>query len=343
MANVNVPIPLDDRRGIDAALEDVDDPDLANALRKDFMARAQRKANQDAQDRRRYREAREYAVEADLDDPSEYAADAVAAHRVLDRYDATVKAIFRRVMSRSARRTDRAATKQEAASKSANPSLRRHPQKDRLYVQILGEAERKGFLSNRPLVSTKLNFKIPGYKLPHWQKTTMALKVMALSIESEKEGSQTINLHPNRDVCKAALESPRGPASYMQDRIRKAMERTFGKGESPEFWFVIETDSECRFHLHGAVVTPTTPNAPKMVDAALRSAGGEWDAAGGHQHQQVSRSLDGPLGWASYVCKHMNLARNVIDRRLLASTAGIKRKAVMGWNDLRASLPQPSR
>jgi predicted metal-dependent hydrolase len=127
----------------------------------------------------------------------------------------------------------------------------------------------------------------------------------------------------------------------MQDAIRRNLEKAFGKGITPEFWFVIETDSDERFHLHGAVETPNLPGAVQMVDQALRAAGGRWDSAKGHQHQQVSKGLDDPIWWAFYAVKEFNVGkRRIIDAKLFASTAEIRARARSHWECLRGTLPQ---
>ncbi len=132
---------------------------------------------------------------------------------------------------------------------------------------------------------------------------------MAMSVASANEGAQTINLRLNPGICAKARASNRGEVSYMQDRLRRALERAFGKRSCPEFWFAIETDRTGLFHLHGAVVTPTTPGARELVDEALREAGGGWESPKGQQYQQVSDHLSHPIGWASYVVKHMNVSK----------------------------------
>jgi hypothetical protein len=39
----------------------------------------------------------------------------------------------------------------------------------------------------------------------------------------------------------------------------------------------------------------------------------------------------------------MNVSVSRIDRKLFASTEGIRQRAALGWNDLRAGLPQSPR
>ena len=343
MSVIKIPLPPEELARIEAFVAGIDDEVVQRKLRRKLTETAQAEANSHALDRRRFREAIEFATLNGYADPAAYANARVASQRTLDKHDSRVTAIMKRGSFRSAKRFDRAAVRHEDASKSAKPSRRRMPQRDRQYLEIVGEAEKLGYLGDRALVLSKINSKLTYYRLPHWDHTTLPLKMLAYSIESAKDGAQTINLRPNPKVTEQALRSPRGPAGYMQDRIRREMEKAFGRDNIPDFWFVVETDSDKRFHLHGAVVTPTVVGAPDMVDAALRAAGGTWDAAKGHHHQQISKSLDDPIYWAFYVCKRMNVGKARIDRKLSASTDGVRKRAALGWDDMRATLPQSSR
>lgn len=334
--------PLDPRliAEIDGLLADEDDPAIWLEVRSRSILLAQKEANEAAGYRGLFRNALEEARRIGDPEPEAFAEQRVATQMIVDRYERRIRAITNRVEIAHAKRVDKLETKYEVASKSANPNRRRFPQLDRQYVEIIGEAERAGHLNDGPLVLSKLPTRLQTYRLPHWEKTTISLKVMALSLECSRQGAQTINLRPNQEVCAKALRSPRGPAGYMQDAIRRAMERTFGKAAAPEFWIVIETDTAHQFHIHGAVVTPSLHNGVDLVDAALRAAGGEWGNVHGQHHQQVSASLDDPIYWASYTVKRMNIAKSHTDRKLFACTSGLRSAAKAGWDGLRGSLPQ---
>lgn len=339
----DAPLPPAKIAEIESLLKEVNDPNVRIAFRERLFGEAQAAANADALNRRRYHTALTQAQLRGDPDPEVSAAHSVIHQRWSDLHDERVRAIFKRVDHGIIKRRDKSATKAEKASKSAKPATRRLPQRDRQYLEIVGTAEKEGYLGDVPLVLSILNSKIPNYRLPHWEKTTISLKVMAMSSESSREGAQTINLRLNSVVCGKALASPRGPASYMQDAIKRAFDKTFGKGKGPDFWFVIETDTNARFHLHGAVVTPNMADAVDMVDAALRTAGGKWESDGGHQHQQVTRSLDDPLWWAFYAVKRMNIGGGRISSKLFASTRELRSRAEINWDDLRSSLPQEPR
>jgi hypothetical protein len=338
----NVPISPDRLREIAAFVAEDDDLKVKLILQERLIRIAQKEANEDALNRKRYRKAIEEAHLEGYADPEGYARAVVGKLKLIDLHESRVRAMFRRVEARNTKGRDKLAAKLETASKTANPSIRRLPEVDRQYVEIIGEAEKEGTLSNVPSVPSKLNSKIPGYHLPHWEKTTTVLKIMAMSLESSREGAQTINLLLNPSVCEKALRSPKGPATYIQHRIRVAFKKAFN-GEIPDFWFVIETDTDQRFHVHGAVVTPNVPDAVKKVDDGLRVAGGVWDNPAGGQKQQLSTSLDHPIGWASYICKRMNKGKTRIETKLFGSTLPIRRRAEAGWDALRAALPQSPR
>jgi hypothetical protein len=339
-------VPLDPREiaEIEDMISVLTDAALQQEWRTKLLRKAQSEANAAAEDRRIFRTALERARSEGHPDPEGFAAGRVEIARLHAQHEKRVAAIFKRAKRASRRRHDKTETKLEKASKTANPTRRRFPQRDRMYLEIVGEAEKDGHLADRPLVVEKLEKALGPYRLPHWEKTTISLKVMAMSVVSAKEGAQTINLRPNQATCSKALKSPRGPAGYMQDMIRKALERAFGKGRAPDFWFVIETDDDTRFHLHGAVETPNHPDAVTMVDAALRAAGGTWDDPKGQHHQQLTKGVDEPLWWAFYAVKTMNIGRRRLgEAKLFASTAELRSRARAGWDDLRAALPQSDR
>ena len=342
--SLNVPLPPNVYAEIDSLVAGIS-PSVAAFFRTREIARRQAEANRKAVSKKVYREARERALSLGHPEPDKYARDRVLEHKLNELYKKRIAAISNRTAHWNRRRSNKLASKNELASKTANKNVRRLPQSDRHYVEIIGEAERYGYLGQVPLVLSKFPPFLKDYKLPHWEKTTTSLKVMAMSIEAEKEGAQTINLRINPSVRAKALASPRGPASYMQAAIRNAFRATFGSNNVPEFWFVIELDGSRadHFHLHGAVVTPNVANGVKLVDLALCGAGGGWSHQSGAVYQQRHRDLPDPIYWASYCVKAINIAGREIDRKLFASTVGIRRSAQENWDLLRASLPQPGR
>jgi hypothetical protein len=291
---------------IDDLLADEDDADIKAAVREKLVAQLQAETNERVRFRKAYREAFQAARDAGDPHPRIKAQFAVRRQQIVDQYAKRVRALTKRAEDVSRRSADRTQLRFEKASKSTQPHRRRFAGRDREYVEIIGEAQKSGYLHDVPLVLSKIKSKLNHYRLDHWEKTTTPLKVMAMAVVGAREGAQTINLHLNPDTCKKALASPKGPAVFLQGRIRQAFERVFGKGNVPDFWFVIETEFGRDFHLHGMVITPAVVNGRDLVDSALRAAGGRWLASGGHQHQQVSDDPWAPLGWASYVVKRLN-------------------------------------
>jgi len=49
--------------------------------------------------------------------------------------------------------------------------------------------------------------------------------------------------------------------------------------------------------------------------------------------------VEDPIYWAAYVCKHVNLAGSLTDRKLFASTVVTRGMARDRWNRFRAILP----
>jgi hypothetical protein len=340
VSSKNVPLDPQVVAEIDDLLADETDPDIQVSLRGKMLAQAQAEANEQAADRTLYRSAVQSARDAGDPHPEIKAKFAVKRQKVIDQYEKRLRAIRRRVDALHRKRASGLARRVNKASKTAKPSQRRFAQLDADYVDIVGQAEKDGWLTHVPLVLLEIEKKIGRYRLPHWEKTTTSLKVMAMSIISNRDGAQTINLRVTHDLCDKALASDRGPASVMQDRIRNALGKTFGKGAVPDFWFVVEMNGTRGFHLHGAVITPAVVNGVELVNAALRDAGGEWAGPARRLYQQKALELNEPIYWASYACKSLAAGGLRTDRKLFASTIGVRTRAVAGWNGMRAALPQ---
>jgi len=318
---------------------DFTDPEERAKAERDVRRKVQARANEDAADRRVRREAMERANDLGIGDPLEYAAKAVAYDRQERRSARQQASDSRRAKVVLRRMANRGAASRESAAKTARPNTRRSSSRDRQYVAALGKAERDGHAISSPLVTSELKKLLKAYAPPHWDKGTTPIKVMALSLESSERGAWTINLRLTPEVCAKALASPRGPASFLQDRVRKAMEREFGA--SPEFWFVVERDNDQRFHLHGAVVCEIGDEAVvARIEKALEAAGGRWDSRAGRLYQQKGRVLIDPFWWAAYVIKDLNLTAIGIERKLFASTAEIKDAARGNWDFVRSKLPR---
>ena len=321
---------------IDSILDGMTDPTMRRMWDKKLRRTFLRKAVHATENRASFDEAFGRAVKLGIDDPLSYSQFAVKL-AVRQKIHAS---ILKRVMARSKKGEQVAANREaealERASRTANPSQRRKAQDDRRYLDIVGSAEKDGSLASPGLVGSKIKKQIGAYRLPHWEKTTLALKVMALSCETAKRGGMAINLRISDALSEKALASSRGPVSFVQNQVRETLKRRFA-ADAPEFWFVMERDNDRRFHLHGAYETAAHIDH-RLVDAALRDAG-VWSADAGKGMAQLSKPLTEPLFWASYVVKTINVTAAMTNRKLLGSSAEIKSAARGGWDALRRSLP----
>lgn len=331
---------------IDELVSECRDPINAATIRRRELRKAQRNAADEAESDKTFHSALDRFTREGRSDPVGDARDFAALQSLRKLQKRTVSALAARAAKQTRARADkRARTHEKLSSKTAKSQPRRLAQADRQYLEIIGKADQLDCLGHTGSVLSKFNSKLRNYKLPHWDKATLSLKVMALSYVVHGKVGQTINLRVHPDTQAKALANSRGPASYMQDAIRKAFKREFGAALAPEFWIVLEFDSanDRAFHVHGAVATPDTPDAVKRVDRALRTSGGGWDSSTGGVFQQLSASLDNPFFWAWYTIKSMNVSELHTERKLLACTAGIRSEAKAAWDHLRDILPQPGK
>ncbi|WEK39592.1 MAG: hypothetical protein P0Y50_13800 [Candidatus Brevundimonas colombiensis] len=322
---------------IDSLLDAMPDPDMRRVWDKKLRKIFGRKAENAGENQASFNEAFERALRLGIEDPLSYSQVAVM-YAVREK----INAYIRKRIAAGLKKGERLAANKEAealerASRTASPKQRRRAQDDRKYLDIVGSAEKDASLASSGLVRSKIEKQIGAYSLPHWEKTTIALKVMALSCETAKRGGRAINLRISDAMSDKALSSQRGPVSFVQNQVRETLKRRFA-ADAPEFWFVMERDNDRRFHLHGAYETADHIDH-RLVDAALRDAGG-WSADAGKGTAQLSRPLTEPLFWASYVVKTINLTSTMTDRKLLGSTAEIKTSARGGWDALSGGLPK---
>lgn len=318
-------------------LSDVSDPGVRAELEKRFRRRLKAKEDRAEGNEAVFNAAYGKALSLGIEDPLEYAQRAVKLAFMESIHAIKVAAVRKAPVRMAMSGANRAAVAAEAASKTANPNQRRNPQRDREYLKIIGSAERGGRLSTPGLVGAEIEKALGRYRPPHWEKTTLPLKVAALSLETEKRGGRTINLRIGDTFSRKALGASRGPVSFMQNQVRETLKRRFAD-DAPEFWFVMERDTDDLFHLHGAYVDQD--HVPyKLIDAALRDAGG-WATPTGKGRAHQSAPLEDPLFWASYVVKQMNLTTTMTDRKLIASTAELRDAARGAWATVRNTLPR---
>ena len=317
-------------------LSDVSDPGLRSALEIRLRKRlATREARGDA-NLKVFNDAYGKALALRMDDPIEYAQRAVKLDFMESVHAMKVAALRKAPLKLAANDANREAVSNEVASRTARPDQRRNPQRDREYLEIVGSEERAGLLQSGGLVGAKIQKRLGNYRLPHWEKATLPLKVMALSLETAARGGRTINLRIGHEVSKKALASSRGPVSFVQNQVRETLKRRFAD-DAPEFWFVMERDTDDLFHLHGAYVDQVhVPHAE--VDAALRDAAG-WNLVRGAGLAHQSVELKDPIFWAHYTVKQMNLTARITERKLLASTAELRDASRGAWDRWRSKLP----
>lgn len=333
----NVLLSYEDEQAIASAVAEIEDPDVRAVVERKLRHRLTEEASRATKSRNVFRRALTEATAWGLADPEGYALDKCNEALVIDLHNRRLGQIEARRKGTTNRRADKAAMKREAASKTAAVPPRVIPQRDKQYVVIVGAAERDGSLSSPSLVASVLKQKLGVYRLPHWEKTRTALKMMAMALESHNQGAMTFTLRLGPALCQKAMLSPRGPASYVQARIRDELTRAL-EADAPQFWFIIERDTSQRFHAHGAVVAPPGSAAEPLIKTALQRAGA-WEGAAAELYQVEMKPLTHPIGWAAYLCKELNVTSRDIDRKLLASTVGIRRRARDGWDSVRARLP----
>ncbi|WP_159010038.1 hypothetical protein [Bradyrhizobium sp. S69] len=117
-----------------------------------------------------------------------------------------------------------------------------------------------------------------------------------------------LSLNLGLDQEKAALASPKGFSAYMRGMIVRALQRELGY--VPLFWFVVDTTSQGRLHLHGGIVCDD--NVLNAIERALRHAGGDW-ASRKHHERQLDLTPQTDLdGWVDYALGNMPKVRRLI-------------------------------
>jgi hypothetical protein len=286
--------------------------------------------------RRTLREARDYPT---VDDPVDFALRKVEAKHAPGKLLAYYLKVKKRAESASAKARDRLERKIERIKKRAIKGSTTHRQRDLEYVNLLGKAEKEKTLAHRPSVVGEIKRKLGKYKPPHEDHLTVPLRVLAWSIITHEAGGLAFNLHLGTAMNEKALSSKRGVASFIQERIRDQLVRSFG-GEAPDFWFGVETAAKGkRIHVHGGIILPRVHDAVGIAEKALTRAGGAWAAPAGVAHQVKFASLYGPYNWASYVLKRMNTTKWLIDRRPVAASQGMSVRTQARWPTLRRELP----
>jgi hypothetical protein len=174
--------------------------------------------------------------------------------------------------------------------------------------------------------------------VPAWKHTGPKLKTLAwiMSMAEFGDRAQTLNLNLGTDVIGRAKVAQAnqgiGFARYMRNRIKKHLSSAtspYGV-DTPEFFFWVEAQTEQKAHLHGAIVLPEHPDAPKLklaIRDALKAAGGEWNSDEDENQLDID-AMWGPAGWAGYISKWPHLSRlQLQDNNTVAATRGIRARA----------------
>ncbi len=325
-----------DEQFIADMLSEMEDPDLRVEWDRKLRKMLAQGAVLADENRHTFNEAFERAKNTGIADIEGYTRRANQLALIQKRQVRELSALKARPQVFATKAANRAAEQGERASKSANPGKRRMLQVDRRYLEITGIADRNGQPMSSGSVGAEIKKTLQGYRLPHWEKTTLPLKVLALSLEIGKRGGRTINFRISHDASAKALASSRGPVSFVQNQVRDTLKRRF-EADAPEFWFVMEQDPK-GFHLHGAYEHASHINYLD-IDRALRDAGG-WGSTQGKGLSQMSVLLKDPIWWAHYTVKQINVTRMLTDRKLFASTAEIRDAARGSWEAVRARMPR---
>jgi len=173
--------------------------------------------------------------------------------------------------------------------------------------------------------------------VPSWDHAGDKLKALSWGAVMYEAGAYAFSLHLSPEVIKAAKSAPQGFAGYMRDRLALSLRRA-GIGAAvdelaPDFFFSVEAADLHEPHLHGAIIAPE----PRLneVRAALKKAGGAWRSP----HRQLDLTqLRTPARWVGYISKWRAVTARIIgDKRTVAATTGLRRRAKLWYQDARAT------
>lgn len=207
-------------------------------------------------------------------------------------------------------------------------------------IELLGELEKQGHkAAGSSLVRSKIASELTGYKPPHWDHTTIPLKILVWSTLISEQGGRAFTLRLNTFLASHALDHHRGPAWVMHRRINTTLRKAFGAKDKPDFWLVVERDPMARsFHIHGGIEVPTDDGGLDGVRSALHAAGGEWASALHSDAQLDDRAITEPAAWASYVYKRFHKNKADLDASPCSATLSLRSRSEHRWAKLRADL-----
>lgn len=169
-----------------------------------------------------------------------------------------------------------------------------------------------------PTPSPRTTRKSPERGLASWADAGELPRIIAINRALADLGTPfafSLNLHP--DVIRAANDNVRGFVDFIRRRVSLSLKRELGR--TVPFWFVVETTSDGRPHLHGGLAMNDNEDTA-VIERALAKAGDNWTTAGSRP-ADVRRQW-APDGWAVYPLKRMGRSR-----RHLREAAGLDPKA----------------
>jgi hypothetical protein len=205
-------------------------------------------------------------------------------------------------------------------SKKVTPRRRRSNARDAQAIKTIQESELSPALAQypslvgtlQPLISTPSTTQNPSVptpcnenvRLPAWVFTGDRAKLFAANRALAGAAyAFTLNLGPEQ--LQRALASPKGFSAYMRGMIVRAFQRKLGY--VPLFWFVVDTTSQGRLHLHGGIVC--NDNVLNAMERALRHAGGNWASIKHHERQLELKPQTDLDGWVNYALGNLPKVR----------------------------------
>ena len=167
----------------------------------------------------------------------------------------------------------------------------------------------------------------PMIVVPHWEKTTLPLRVLAMSVGAGKLGARDFTLHLSDDVLDYALGGDgQSFAKRMLRRLKDSLALEYGKVgmTPPDFLFQVERGRGEKPHIHGVIIAPDDMPLVRLR-AALRKAGGDPWKKTPHVPTQVDiGELPEPVGWVGYIIKFAEITKKDVGDNTFAATLGMR-------------------
>jgi hypothetical protein len=162
----------------------------------------------------------------------------------------------------------------------------------------------------------------------HWEDYSKKERCIAFNEVVMRSGGVGFTLLFGHSLRDKALLAPLGFTDFVRRRIARRLNEYLGR--SVDFWFAVDVSRDDLLHLHGGVIA--SPEEYARVIAALKLAGGTWEAAGGKKYQaRLSRLRD--YKWATYCAKKLYRAGKLVSvgrpepLEVIAATKGMRTAA----------------